>query len=142
MANVSLGGRISPALDHAVARSVADGVAYAVAAGNDGADACDASPAHLPEVMTVAAVNRNDEPASWSNRGPCVDWFAPGVSIRSDWDTSDTATKTLSGTSMAAPHAAGAAAVYLGLHPSATPAEVATALAAAATPGGILQLTG
>jgi subtilisin family serine protease len=122
-----------------VARSVADGIAYTVAAGNDGADACTSSPADLPQVMTVGAVNRNDERATWSNRGACVDWYAPGVSILSDWDTSDTAVKTISGTSMAAPHAAGAAAIYLGLHRTATPAQVQTALARV-TSKGILQL--
>lgn len=142
VANMSLGGAVSAALDKAVARSVADGVAFVVAAGNDGADACTASPARLPQVMTVGAVNRNDQVASWSDRGSCVDWYAPGVSITSDWNTTDSSTKTLSGTSMAAPHAAGAAAVYLGLHPKASPAEVQRALRASTTAGSILQLTG
>jgi len=129
VANMSLGGGVSAALDKAVARSVADGVAYSVAAGNDGADACTSSPARVPGVMTVAASDRDDRPAPWSDRGPCVDWYAPSVSITSDWDTADTATKTISGTSMAAPHTAGVAAVYLSRHPGATPAVVQSALA-------------
>jgi subtilisin family serine protease len=134
VANMSLGGGISVALDKAVTRSVADGVAYAVAAGNDAADACTSSPGRVPGVMTVGASDRSDTVAAWSDVGTCVDWFAPGVSITSDWDTSDTATKTISGTSMAAPHAAGAAAVYLGLHPTARPSEVEAALLAGAVP--------
>jgi subtilisin family serine protease len=132
VANMSLGGGLSPALDKAVARSVADGVAYAVAAGNDGADACGSSPGHLPVVMTVGASDRTDHAARWSDRGPCVDWYAPGVAVTSDWDTGDRATKTISGTSMASPHAAGVAALYLAAHPSATPAAVQVALTAAA----------
>jgi len=152
VANMSLGGGVSAALDKAVAKSVADGVAYAVAAGNDGADACTSSPGRLPQVMTVAASDRTDRPASWSDRGRCVDWYAPGVDITSDWDTSDTATKTISGTSMATPHTAGVAAVWLGRHPGATPAQVHAALAAAAlaaavpapagTTGALLHLVG
>ena len=132
VANMSLGGAVSPALDRAVTRSVADGVAYSVAAGNDGADACGSSPARLPVVMTVGASDRSDQAPPWSDRGPCVDWYAPGVAITSDWTSGDAATKTLSGTSMAAPHTAGVAALYLAAHPGASPAEVEVALAAAA----------
>jgi subtilisin family serine protease len=150
VANMSLGGGVSAALDKAVARSVADGVAYAVAAGNDGADACTSSPGRVPAVMTVAASDKTDKPAAWSDKGRCVDWYAPGVDITSDWDTSDTATKTISGTSMATPHTTGVAAIYLGLHPGATPAQVQAALLAGAlksaipapagTPGALLHV--
>jgi subtilisin family serine protease len=134
---MSLGGGVSAALDKAVARSVADGVAYAVAAGNDGGDACGSSPARLPVVMTVGASDRRDHAAPWSDRGGCVDWYAPGVDIVSDWATGDTATRTLSGTSMASPHTAGVAALYLAAHPTATPAMVEAALAAAAVADAI-----
>ena len=84
--------------------------------------------------MTVAASDRSDHPAPWSDRGPCVDWYAPGVNILSDWDTGDSATKTISGTSMATPHTTGVAAVYLSRHPGASPAVVQSALAALAVP--------
>jgi len=137
VANMSLGGGVSAALDRAVSRSIADGVAYSVAAGNDGADACGSSPARVAAAMTVAASDRNDRAPSWSDAGACVDWYAPGVSIKSAWDTTDTSTKTISGTSMAAPHTAGIAAVYLGRHPSATPRQVADALRAAAVKGAV-----
>jgi subtilisin family serine protease len=142
VANMSLGGGVSPALDEAVATSVASGVAYAVAAGNDGGDACTSSPARVPSVMTVAASDRNDHAASWSDKGGCVDWYAPGVEITSDWDTSDTATKTISGTSMATPHTAGVAAVWLGSHPRATPIQLSAALARAAVAGAVAAPAG
>src|SRR5207248_5388569 len=137
VANMSLGGGVSAAHDKAVARSVADGVSYAIAAGNDGADACTSSPGRLPQVMTVAASDRMDRPASWSDKGTCVDWYAPGVDITSDWDTSDSATKTISGTSMATPHTSGVAAIYLGHHPGATPAQVQAALLAGAVKSAV-----
>jgi subtilisin family serine protease len=128
VANMSLGGGVSAALDRAVKRSIADGVTYAVAAGNDGADACGSSPARVPDALTVGASDRKDHKPSWSNHGACVDVYAPGAPITSAWDSSDTASKVLDGTSMASPHVAGAAALYLQHHPSATPAEVASAL--------------
>jgi len=133
VANMSLGGARSPAIDQAVNRSIAEGVTYVVAAGNDGADACADSPSHIPAAITVAATGPDDQRAPWSDFGPCVDLFAPGVGIRSAWRSSDTATRVLSGTSMASPHVAGAAAVYLGAHRGATPRQVADALLSSAT---------
>jgi subtilisin family serine protease len=103
-------------------------VTVAVAAGNDDEDACASSPAREPSVLTVAATGRDDRRASFSNHGKCVDLFAPGVDIVSDWYTSPTATKELSGTSMASPHVAGAAALLLGADPGLTPAKVADTL--------------
>ncbi|GAA3548337.1 S8 family peptidase [Nocardioides daeguensis] len=131
VANMSLGGGASATLDAAVKRVVADGVTIAVAAGNENADSCTKSPARVPEALTVAASDRNDARASFSNRGTCVDLFAPGVEITSDW--LDGGTNTISGTSMASPHVAGAAALYLSGHPSATPAQVGTAILGATT---------
>jgi len=135
VANMSLGGGASSALDAAVQRVIADGVTMAVAAGNENADSCTKSPARVPAALTVAASDRNDARASFSNRGTCVDLFAPGVDITSDW--LDGGTHTISGTSMATPHVAGAAALYLSAHPTATPAEVGTAILGAATRGKV-----
>jgi len=131
VANLSLGGTTSTALDDAVARSIASGVTYAIAAGNDGTDACRQSPARLPAAITVGASTRTDERASFSNFGSCVDLFAPGESITSTLNTSDTATGVKSGTSMATPHVAGVIARYLETNPTATPAQVQSALVAA-----------
>jgi len=128
VANMSLGGSAAQALDDAVAASVASGVVYAVAAGNSATDACYFSPARTPAAITVGAIDSTDSRAYFSNYGTCVDIFAPGVGVLSAWNTSDTATNTISGTSMASPHVAGSAALYLELHPAATAAEVATAL--------------
>jgi subtilisin family serine protease len=133
VANMSLGGSASTAVDAAVSNSIADGVTYAVAAGNGNVagraqDACKSSPARVPGALTVGAVDKTDKKASWSNYGNCVDWFAPGVSITSAWMGSDTATNTISGTSMATPHTAGVAALYLQGSPGASPADVRTAL--------------
>jgi subtilisin family serine protease len=133
VANMSLGGGANLAVDMAVQNSIADGVAYAVAAGNSNAPACQFSPARVPEAMTVGASTSSDAKASFSNWGSCMDWFAPGQSITSAWDTSDTATNTISGTSMASPHTAGVAALYLQSHPTDSPATVQKALASAAT---------
>ncbi len=130
-ANMSLGGGASTALDAAVNRVIADGVTMAVAAGNENTDACTKSPARVPNALTVAASDRNDARASFSNRGTCVDLFAPGVDITSAWLANGT--NTISGTSMATPHVAGAAALYLESHPSATPAAVGTAIVGAST---------
>jgi len=137
VANLSLGGAANAALDTAIRNLVADGVAVAVAAGNETADACTKSPARVAEAITVAASDSNDAMASFSNGGTCVDLFAPGVSILSAWSTNDTATNTISGTSMASPHVAGAAARYLQANPGASPASVAAALNSGATPGKI-----
>jgi subtilisin family serine protease len=139
-ANMSLGGGYSSSLNAAVARSVAAGVVYAVAAGNEGADACLRSPASEPSALTIGATANNDGFASWSNRGSCVDLSAPGVGITSDWIGSTTATNTISGTSMATPHVAGAAALHLASNPSATPAQVESAIESNATPGVIVNL--
>ncbi|MGH3350321.1 MAG: S8 family peptidase [Nocardioides sp.] len=133
VANMSLGGGADTALDAAVQASIADGVTYAVAAGNDyAADACDSSPAAVPEAITVGATDNTDAAADFSNIGECLDIFAPGVDITSSWN--DGATNTISGTSMATPHVAGAAALFLEANPSATPADVASGLTGAATP--------
>ncbi|MFD7812698.1 S8 family peptidase [Streptomyces sp. NPDC059785] len=135
VANLSLGGSASTSLDTAVSNSIASGVTYAVAAGNSGANASSYSPARVAAAITVGATSSTDAKASWSNYGSSLDLFAPGVSIVAGYNTSDTATATLSGTSMASPHVAGAAAVYLAGHTSATPAQVSTALVNGATSG-------
>lgn len=133
VANMSLGGGASTSLDTAVANSIASGVTYAVAAGNSSANASSYSPARVPAAITVGATTSSDARASYSNYGSVLDIFAPGSSITAGWYTSDTATNTISGTSMATPHVAGAAAVYLAGHTSATPAAVASALTSGAT---------
>ena len=132
-ANMSLGGGVSASLNTAVKNSVAAGVVYAVAAGNDGGDACLHSPAAEPTAITVGATDINDGFASFSNRGSCVDINAPGVNITSAWYNTNTATNTISGTSMATPHVAGVAALYLQVNPTATPAAVDAALKANAS---------
>jgi subtilisin family serine protease len=135
VANMSLGGGASTALDTAVANSIASGVTYAVAAGNSSANASSYSPARVASAITVGATTNTDARASYSNYGSVLDIFAPGSSITAGWYTSDTATNTISGTSMATPHVAGAAAVYLAGHTSSTPAQVASALTSGATTG-------
>jgi subtilisin family serine protease len=139
-ANMSLGGGLSSALNTAVANTVAAGVVVAVAAGNSNADACKASPASEPSALTVGASASNDAQASFSNWGTCVDLYAPGVGIYSSWGTGNTVYANASGTSMATPHVAGAAALYLAANPSATPSQVAQALVGSATPGVLTSL--
>jgi subtilisin family serine protease len=124
VANMSLGGPRSKALDAAVKRSVDKGVTYAIAAGNEDKNACKSSPAAAPDAITVGAVDSADRRADFSNWGTCLDIFAPGVNIPSSAKGSDTATQKMSGTSMAAPHVAGAAALVLAAHPDWTPRQV------------------
>jgi len=134
VANMSLGGGADSVLDAAVNRSIAAGITYAVASGNETANACNSSPARVPNAITVNATTRTDAKASFSNFGTCTDIFAPGQDILSSWYSSDTATNTISGTSMATPHVVGAAALVLAANPGFTPAQVASALTTAATP--------
>ena len=132
VANMSLGGGYSLPLNQAVETSIDRNITYAVAAGNDyGYDACNVSPASAPSAITVGATDINDNRAGFSNIGPCVDIFAPGVNIASAWLNGGS--NTISGTSMASPHVAGAAALQLGENPGATPAQVAAALGSNAT---------
>ena len=137
VANMSLGGGVSTALDSAVANSVASGVTYALAAGNSTANACNSSPSRVPSAVTVGATTSTDAKASYSNYGTCVDLFAPGSSITSAWYTSASATNTISGTSMASPHVAGVAALVLSANPSYTPAQVASYLTSSAVSGKV-----
>jgi subtilisin family serine protease len=138
VANLSLSGDADDVLDAAVRATVAAGIPVVVAAGNDARDACRYSPARVTEAMTTGATDPTDVKPYFSNWGACVDWYAPGVSIVSAGNSSDTDIATMSGTSMAAPHSTGVVALQLEAHPAATPAEVRAALSAAATTGVVM----
>ncbi|MET1089187.1 MAG: S8 family serine peptidase [Arthrobacter sp.] len=139
--NLSLGGGASAAVDAAIQAVIDDGVAAVVAAGNSAVDACTSSPARVPAAVTVAASDSADRQASFSNFGACVDLFAPGVGISSTYYTSASANASMSGTSMASPHVAGAAALLLSQSPGLTPAQVAGALTSNATAGVVAAAT-
>ncbi|MYT28052.1 MULTISPECIES: S8 family peptidase [unclassified Streptomyces] len=137
VANMSLGGGADEALDAAVKKAIDSGVTFGVAAGNESTDAGQGSPARVKEAITVASSTKDDQQSDFSNYGSVVDLYAPGSDITSDWNGSDDATKTISGTSMATPHVVGAAAVYLADHKDAKPADVEKALTDGATPDKI-----
>jgi subtilisin family serine protease len=137
VANMSLGGDASAATDEAVKGAVAQGVVMVVAAGNDNSDACKYSPAREPSAITVAATSNADSRPMFSNKGKCVDLFAPGKSITSVNGKNDSGSTTMSGTSMASPHVAGAVALYLSSNPDATPEEATKALVDNASKGKV-----
>jgi len=146
VANISIAGGTSSTVNAAVENSIAAGVVYAVAAANYAANACNYSPASATDALTVAASTRDitssyDVQASYSNFGSCVDLFAPGSAILTATNTSDLATTVASGTSVAAPHVAGVAALYLSAYPSASPAQTAAAILGGAIPGVVSGVT-
>lgn len=137
VANMSLGGPISQALEDAIANSMKAGVTYALAAGNDNQSACLSSPSRMKGAIKVGSTTNSDQRSDFSNYGECVDIFAPGSDIESAWDTSPSATKIISGTSMATPHTAGVLALYLEKNPASSPEQVKAALLAGSTAGKI-----
>ena len=142
VANMSISGSYMASVNIAVENSINSGVTYAVAAGNSAFDACQYSPASVASALTVGATTNADVAASYSNYGSCVDLYAPGSGIYSAWTTDDYSMTTLNGTSMASPHVAGAAALYLQSNPGATPATVASAIAGNATTNVLSSLLG
>lgn len=137
--NLSIGGDVLPSIDQAVARVIDAGVTVVVAAGNDAIDACTRTPARVSRALTVAATDKADTRASYSNYGTCVDLFAPGDSVYSAAISSDSAYVTRSGTSMATPHVSGAVAVMLSRNPTMTPDQVHAAIVGAATPNKVVS---
>ncbi|WP_154222001.1 S8 family peptidase [Marinicella rhabdoformis] len=137
VANMSLGGGASSATDNAVQGAVSAGVTMVVAAGNDNSNACNYSPARAANAITVGSTSSNDRRSSFSNYGNCLDIYAPGSSITSAWYNSNSATNTISGTSMAAPHVAGVAALYLQNNQNASPAQVQAAIENIAVTGKV-----
>ncbi|MEU6315491.1 S8 family peptidase [Streptomyces sp. NPDC047014] len=135
--NMSINGGGNSAEDEAIKRSIASGVTWVVSSGNGNTNACNNSPGRISAAIVVNNSTSGDSRRSDSNFGPCTDLFAPGTGVTSAGNRSDSASRQLSGTSMAAPHVTGAAALYLAKHPAATPAEVQSALITAATPGKV-----
>lgn len=140
VANMSLGGGSSTALDEAVNAAIDQGITVVVAAGNDNKDACEGSPNRVDAALTVGATDKQDKRSDFSNWGRCVDIFAPGSEIKSAWHTGDDATKTIQGTSMAAPHVAGVAALYLFENKDAKPKAVFDALIKGSSEGQLSDL--
>jgi subtilisin family serine protease len=142
VANMSLGGPVDQATDQAVSNAIADGIVFGIAAGNSSADACNFTPARVAGALTVAASDINDNFASFSNRGSCVDIIAPGVSVLSAWNSSNTATNILSGTSMATPHVVGIAARAWSSDPAATANRITRRVKRQATTGVVKGVPG
>ncbi|WP_257459358.1 Ig-like domain-containing protein [Archangium lipolyticum] len=139
VANLSLGGEATQSIDDAVEATIAAGITFVVAAGNDGWDACATSPARAPRALTVGATDDTDTRAWFSNYGSCVDLFAPGQGILSAWFTGNTDMELGDGTSMATPHVSGAVALYLEGHPTATPQEVTEEILARSSPNRVIE---